>query len=62
MNEGIKMSESQKRQEQEAQRLYTLYNQDGVTPLNFIPYGVQLEKDGWSYSVTVTARKRRSKK
>ena len=54
-------SVNHKVQEDEANRLYSLYNQDGETPLNFIPYGVEFETDDHKITVVVSARKKRKK-
>lgn len=62
MSERIKMTANQKVQEEEARKLYSMYNQDGATPLNIVPYGVSTEREGWTITVTVEARKKRVKK
>ncbi len=59
VSEKIKMTPIQKAAQEEANNLYSMYNQDGVTPLNFIPSGVQFYTDEYEVNVTVTTRKRR---
>lgn len=56
---NIKSTPKERLEEDLAQRLYQLYNQDGVTPLNIIPNGVEFLKDGYKVEATIKARKLR---
>ena len=40
----------------EADRLYHLYNQDGVTPLDIIPGGVEFIQGDYIVSAVISAR------
>ena len=43
----------------EANRLYHLYNQDGITPLDIIPGGVEFIKGDYVVSAIISARKKK---
>lgn len=61
LTEKIKMTPNQKLAQTESERLYSMYNQDGVTPLNFIPGGIEFYENGYKYEVTVVTRKSNKK-
>ena len=56
---SIKSTPKERLVESEASRLYSLYNQDGQTPLDFIPGGIEFIKDGHKVTATITAKKLR---